>query len=167
MHHLDLGLFRYQIEYTRELLKNMQGNLIIDKIDQRLAKIPRFSGLKIFSHGIQSIARFTANEYRDLMKVMVFVIDNLYNNNIQNIEFFVENKELTILYKEWNEMYIMSRYDEFTESDLKKFKVRIFLIIFETFCKIIKVFKYLYNFLGIYNYMGTAIYKYISKSFCI
>ena len=43
-------------------------------------KIPRFPGLKIFSHGIQSISRFTANEYKNLIKVMVFVIDNLYNN---------------------------------------------------------------------------------------
>ena len=83
-------------------------------------------GLKIFSRGIQSIARFTADEYRNLMKVMVFVIDNLYNNNVRNIEFFVENIELTILYQEWNEMYIISRYEEFSESDLKKFKVKKF-----------------------------------------
>ena len=83
-------------------------------------------GLKIFSRGIQSITRFTADEYRNLMKVMVFVIDNLYNNDVQNIEFFVENIELTILYQEWNEMYIISRYEEFSESDLKKFKVKKF-----------------------------------------
>ena len=60
------------------------------------------------------------------MKVMVFVIDNLYNNDIRNIEFFVENTELTILYQEWNEIYIISRYEEFSESDLKKFKVKKF-----------------------------------------
>lgn len=130
MHHLDLGLFYYQIEYTRELLKNIQGNFLLDEIDRRLSNIPRFSGLKIFSHGIQSIARFTADEYRNLMKVMVFVIDNLYNSNIRNIEFFVENTELTILYQEWNEMYIISRYEEFSESDLKKFKVKNFLKFF-------------------------------------
>jgi hypothetical protein len=126
MHHLDLGLFHYQIEYTQELLKNIQGNFLLDEMDRRLSNIPRFSGLKIFSHGIQSIARFTADEYRNLMKVMVFIIDNLYNNNVRNVEFFVENKELTILYQEWNEMYIISRYEEFSESDLKKFKVKNF-----------------------------------------
>jgi hypothetical protein len=126
MHHLDLGLFHYQIEYTRELLKNMQGNSLLDEMDRRLSRIPRYMGLKIFSRGIQSIARFTADEYRNLMKVMVFVIDNLYNNDIRNIEFFVENTELTILYQEWNEMYIISRYEEFSESDLKKFKVKKF-----------------------------------------
>ena len=56
------------------------------------------------------------------MKVIVFVIDNLYND-IQNTEFYISNKELTILYQEWNEMYIISRYEEFSESDLKKFEV--------------------------------------------
>ena len=65
-------------------------------MDRRLAKIPRFPGLKIFSYGIQSIARLTAKEYRDLMKIMVFVIDNIYQEDIQNIQ----NKELTTLYEE-------------------------------------------------------------------
>ena len=70
MHHLDLGLFNYQIEYTRKLLGERYGKSLIDKIDHRLAAIPRFSGLKIFSNGIQSIARLTANEYRNLMKIL-------------------------------------------------------------------------------------------------
>ena len=126
MHHLDLDLFHYQIEYTREILKNMQGNSLLDEMDRRLSNIPRYMGLKIFSRGIQSIARFTTDEYRNLMKVIVFVIDNLYNNNVRNIKFFVKNTELTILYQEWNEMYIISRYEEFSESDLKKFKVKKF-----------------------------------------
>ena len=77
MHHLDLGLFHYQIEYTQELLKMQHGNFLVDEVDRRLAAIPRYPGLKIFSSGLQSIARLTASEYRDLMKVMVFVIDNL------------------------------------------------------------------------------------------
>ena len=55
MHYLDLGLFLYQIEYIREFLKNLH-NTLNDEMDQRLSKIPRFPGLKIFSHGIQSIA---------------------------------------------------------------------------------------------------------------
>jgi hypothetical protein len=124
MHHLDLGLFNYQIEFTREYLKNIRGTSLVNEIDRRLSNIPRFPGLKIFSHGIQSIARLTANEYRDLMKIMIFVIDNLYSDNIQNAEYFVSNRELASLYEEWNEMYAISRYEEFSESDLDKFKVR-------------------------------------------
>jgi len=124
MHHLDLGLFHYQIEFTREYLKKFCGNSFIDKMDRRLAKIPRFTGLKIFSHGIQSIARLTANEYRDLMKVLIFVIDNLYSDNKQNTEHLIKNKELAKVYEEWNEMYLISRYEKFSESDLEKFKAR-------------------------------------------
>ena len=75
MHHLDLGSFHYQIEYTRQLLPNV----LVDELDHRLATIPCYPGLKIFSNGLQSIARLTADEYRNLMKVMVFAIDNLYN----------------------------------------------------------------------------------------
>jgi hypothetical protein len=120
MHHLDLGLFQYQIEFTRTILKDQYGNSLVDEMDRRLAKIPRFPGLKIFANGIQSIARLTANEYRDLMKVMVFVVDNLYDDTDKN---FVKNKELTELYTAWNEMYIISKYEVFKESDLIKFKV--------------------------------------------
>jgi hypothetical protein len=127
MHHLDLGLFHYQIEYTRFLIKKQHSNSLVDEMDRRLAAIPRFSGLKIFSNRIQSIARLTASEYRDLMKVMLFVVDNLYNQNINNVEDYIENKELTSLYQNWNEMYLISKYEKFTESDLIKFQVCIII----------------------------------------
>jgi hypothetical protein len=119
MHHLDLGLFHYQIEYTRDRLRYQYGRSLVDEIDRRLAVIPRFSGLKIFTNGIQSLARLTANEYRNLMKVMIFVVDNLYDDT----ENFVKNKDLVNLYVAWNEMYIISRYEVFKESDLVKFQV--------------------------------------------
>jgi hypothetical protein len=107
MHHLDLGLYQYQIEFTKELLSKS----LIDKLNQRIAEIPRHPGIKRFSGGLQSIARLTASEYRDLMKVMVFVVDNLLN------------KTLTEVYVKWNEMYLLSRLETFKESDLKNFQV--------------------------------------------
>ena len=61
-------------------------------MDRRLVKIPRFNNLKIFKNGLQSISRLTANEYRDLMKVMVFVIDNLYNENINSIKILLRTQ---------------------------------------------------------------------------
>ena len=120
---MDLGLFKYQIEYTRDLLK-LQNNSLINIMDQRLSAIPRYPGLKIFYNGLQSISRLTANEYRNLMKVMVFVVDNIYdeNNKIVNNN-FIKNSDLVKLYQSWNEMYIMSRYEKFSESDLITFKV--------------------------------------------
>jgi len=125
MHHLDLGLFVYQITFTREILKSQHnnGNILVDKIDRRLAAIPRFPDLKIFSNGLQSIARLTANEYHSLMKVMIFVVDNLYDGDNDAVENFVTNDDLTKLYESWNEMYILSRSEEFSENDLEKFNV--------------------------------------------
>ena len=75
------------------------SNSLVDEMDRRLAKIPRFNNLKIFKNGLQSISRLTANEYRDLMKVMVFVIDNLYNENTNSIENFVTNTDLAKVYE--------------------------------------------------------------------
>ena len=123
MYHLDLGLFHYQIEYTYELLKLQHGNMLVEEVDRCLSTIPHYSGLKIFFNGLQSIARLTANEYRSLMKIMLFVIDNLYVGNDKKVENFVSNNNLAILYEKWNEMYILSRSEEFSESNLVKFKV--------------------------------------------
>ena len=131
MHHLDLGLFRYQIIFTCDILKlqHVNDNKLVEEVDRHLAAIPRFPGIKIFSNGLQSIARLTANEYRSLMKVMIFVIDNLYDENNNEVDNFVNNDDLAKLYEYWNEMYILSRYEEFSESDLEKFNVCIKILV--------------------------------------
>jgi hypothetical protein len=112
MHHLDLGLFKYQIEFTQELLK-LEGQSLLNEIDRRISKIPRYPGLKIFSKGL-SYSRLTASECRDIMKVMVFVVDDLNH---------AKSKKLSEVYVKWNEMYILSRSEIFKESDLQKFQV--------------------------------------------
>ncbi|POG58653.1 hypothetical protein GLOIN_2v1848654 [Rhizophagus irregularis DAOM 181602=DAOM 197198] len=71
MHHLDLGLFNYQVTYTRVLLKELCGQIAVDELDNRLVKIPRFPGLKIFKNGLENIKRFTANEFRNMMKNLI------------------------------------------------------------------------------------------------
>ncbi|RHZ77203.1 hypothetical protein Glove_184g164 [Diversispora epigaea] len=110
MHHLDLGLFKYQIEFTTELLKLKPGKLV-DDMNKRIAKIPRHSGLKVFKKGVQSLSRLTASEYRDMMKIMVFVVDGLYSEDLSNV------------YVKWNEMYLLSRLENFKESDLQDFQI--------------------------------------------
>src|SRR6185436_755032 len=141
MHHLDLGLFNYQITFTYDLLKDLYGASILDKIDNRLANMPRFSELKIFKKRIQSLSRITANEYRNLMKVMIFALDNLISDKTLN-------KKLLKIYEDWNNMYIMSRYEEFTEEDLNNFEV----IYVKLFNYIQKYFKYYVLFQNIANY---------------
>ena len=92
-------------------------------MNRRLVKILKFINLKIFKNGLQSISRLTAIKYRDLMKVMVFIINNLYNENTNSIENFVTNINLVKVYEKWSNMYKISRYEIFKESDLSKFKV--------------------------------------------
>jgi hypothetical protein len=99
MHHLDLGLFHYQIDFTKTLIKQQHDSSLLNEMDRRLSEIPRYPGLKIFSSGIHSISRLTASEYCDLMKVMFFVVDNLYKENTKNTKNFVKNKDLVESYK--------------------------------------------------------------------
>ena len=98
MHHLDLELFNYQITYTFNLLKDLYRASILDIIDNRLANIPRYP------------------ELRNLMKVIIFVLDNL--NISESL-----NKKLLKLYEDWNNMYIISRYEKFSDKDLNDFEV--------------------------------------------
>jgi len=127
MHHLDLGLYKYQVEYTRELLKEWCGTDGVAEFDNRLGKILRFSGLKLFKHGLGNIKRFTADEFRAMMRQLVFIVDGIIitlhkpDYTVNQAKYM--DKQLVQLYVDWNKMYIFSRKDEFTESDLKTFKV--------------------------------------------
>ncbi|CAB4438263.1 unnamed protein product [Rhizophagus irregularis] len=115
MHHLDLGLFPYMIEFTRNLLKNQGGNALVEKMDTRLAAIPRHHGLKIFHNGLADLARFTALEYRNMMRVMPFVLDGLLDNRGLD-------SKLIGLYLKWNDMYRKTRKLAFTERELDDFE---------------------------------------------
>ena len=127
MYHLDLGLYKYQVEYTRELLKEWCGTDGVAEFDDRLGKIPRFPGLKLFKHGLGNIKRFTADEFRAMMRQLVFIVDGIIitlhkpDYTVNQAKYM--DKQLVQLYVDWNKMYIFSRKDEFTESDLKTFKV--------------------------------------------
>jgi hypothetical protein len=127
MHHLDLGLFNYQVTYTRELLKEWCGQIAVDELDNRLARIPRFPGLKIFKNGLENIKRFTADEFRNMMKVFVFVIEGIIKkhhketmdaNNAKRVD-----EALVNAYYSWNKMYLCSRQEYFLESELDNFEV--------------------------------------------
>ena len=133
MHHLDLGLFNYQVVYTREMLKNLCGQIAVDELDKRLAAIHRFPGLKVFKHGLENIKRFTADEFRNMMKVFVFVIEGIITKHKKaRVEQNTAKKQddaLVDVYYRWNKMYLFSRKERFLESELMEFKV-IFRIFF-------------------------------------
>ncbi len=125
MHHLDLGLFSYQLQLTRDLLKSSYGQALIDKMDERFSKIPRYPNLKIFKNGLKELNRFTAHEYRNMMQVCIFVIDNIIDDGNSKI-----SKDLSELYYLWNKMYMISRSESFNESLLNEFEVNNYLYIF-------------------------------------
>jgi len=136
MHHLDLGLFHYQIEFSQALLKDFCGQIAIDDFDIRLSQIPHFSGLKIFGSGLENIKCFTANEYWHIIKQILFVIDGLI---LKHVKWNVStnkakrlDQDLVEVYLLWNSMYLMSWKDKFCESDLIALKIS-FVNRFSTF----------------------------------
>ena len=99
----------------------------VAEFHDRLGKILRFPGLKLFKHGLGNIKRFTADKFRAMMQQLVFIVDGiiiaLYKSDYTVNQVKYMDKQLVQLYVDWNKMYIFSRKDEFTESDLKTFKV--------------------------------------------
>lgn len=130
MHHLDLGLFKYMLEYTQDLLIEQCGNYAIEEFNNRLAAIPKFTGLKIFNNGITSVQ--TADEYRMIIKVIISIVDGLFDDNdsriierrSKNKNPYISSTRLTSVYFFFVHMYIMSRNEEFSEEDLIKFEVK-------------------------------------------
>jgi len=78
MHLLDLGITKYILEFTRIYLQQKVRMEAIKQMDLRLSGIPRYPGLIIIKNGLENVSRFTANDYRNIMKVIIFVMDNLY-----------------------------------------------------------------------------------------
>ena len=117
MHHIDLGLFKYQLEFTQEILKEVGGTELQKIFDDRLREIPRFPGLKLLSKlGHLNVA--TASDYRHIMKIILFALDDIFDewNEITCVE-------LCNLYLKFSKMYVMSRKESYTENDIKKFEV--------------------------------------------
>ncbi|RHZ79756.1 hypothetical protein Glove_141g113 [Diversispora epigaea] len=165
IHHLDLGLFKYQIEFIMELLKKKKS---LNKVNERIADIPRHSQLKVFKKGIQ-LSRLTASEYRDIMKIMVFVVDDL------------QIEDLSEVYVKWNEMYLLSRSEKFKESDLENFQkainnwgdlfIKLFQNISNSHLKFLKLHSWIYHIVdtiqeyGAINGYTTETYESLYKTY--
>ena len=121
MHMLDLGITKYLLEFTREFLRQKVNARAVREMDRRLCAIPRYPGLIVLKHGLENISKFTANDYRNIMKVIVFVIDNLY----ENYEDGFSCKRLCNVFCVYLKMYIMLRQESFTDMDLTELEVNI------------------------------------------
>jgi hypothetical protein len=117
MHHIDLGLFKYQLEYTQDILKEAGGTELQKDFDDRLRKIPRFPGLKLINKlGQLKIA--TASDYRNIMKIALFALDDIFDKWNE-----ITCDELCELYSKFSKMYAMSRKESYSENDIKNFEV--------------------------------------------
>ena len=75
------------------------------------------SGLKLLSK-VGQLKVMTAADHRHIMKIVIFALDDIFEkwNNITC-------NELCDLYAKFSKMYIMSREESYTESELKVFEV--------------------------------------------
>ena len=78
MHHINLGLFKYQLEFTQEILKSARETELQKIFDDHLRQIPRFPGLKLPSKlGHLKVA--TASDYHHIMKIVLFALDDIFD----------------------------------------------------------------------------------------
>lgn len=124
MHLLDLGISRYLLEFTRTYLQQKVGMEAIKEMDSRLRVIPRHQGLIIMKNGLENISRFTANDYRNIMKVIVSVMDNLY---VEYRDGGIPCEKLCEIFHNYMEIYIKTRQESFTENDLNLLEVNLYL----------------------------------------
>ncbi|RHZ86070.1 hypothetical protein Glove_55g13 [Diversispora epigaea] len=115
MHHLDLGLFQHQLNFTKILINKQCGKSVIDEMNRRITKIPRYKDLKLFPNSFLHLTLLTASEYRSLMKIMIFIVDELYEDS--RSPNFIKNNKITEVYLKWNKMYLLSRKENYEESD--------------------------------------------------
>ncbi|RIA86544.1 hypothetical protein C1645_829096 [Glomus cerebriforme] len=59
------------------MLKEVCGQIAVDELDNHLVQISRFPGLKIFKNGLENIKRFTVDDFQNMMKVFLFVIEGI------------------------------------------------------------------------------------------
>ena len=114
---LDLGLFKYILDYIKEFLNEQCESWAVQTIEQRLTEIPRFQGLKIMKN-MFDMTRMTANDLRNIMKVIIFVLDNLYDT-----ESNISNEQLCSVYYKFLKMYLATREESFTYESCGQLKV--------------------------------------------
>ncbi|RHZ65386.1 hypothetical protein Glove_316g7 [Diversispora epigaea] len=115
------------------------------------------------------LSRLTASEYRDMMKIMVFVVDDLQIENLSEV------------YVKWNEMYLLSRSEKFKESDLENFQkaindwgdlfIKLFQNISNSHLKFPKLHSWIYHIVdtireyGAINGYTTETYESLHKTY--
>jgi hypothetical protein len=124
MHLLDLGITKYLLEFTREHLQRKVNSRAVREMDRRLCAIPRHSGLIVLKNGLENISKFTANDYRNIMKVIIFAVDNLYDDYKEG---GIPCIRLCDIFYKYLKMYMKLRKESFTDIDLVEIEVKLIL----------------------------------------
>ena len=122
MHMLDLGITKYLLEFTREYLQQNVNAKAVKEMDHRLYAISRYPSLIILKNGLENVSKFTANDYRNIMKVIIFVIDNLYRDYKDG---GISCDRLCEIFHIYLKMYMMLHHKSFTDMNLEKLQVNI------------------------------------------
>ena len=73
LHQLHKGVFKNHLVKWVSLGRE-------DEVDARFARVPPYPGLRVFSKGISKISQWTGNEYKQMEKVFVGIVDGLHED---------------------------------------------------------------------------------------
>src|SRR5688572_26950727 len=118
MYHIDLGLFKYQLEFTQDILKEVRKIELQREFNDRLRKIPHFPGLKLINK-LSQLKVITAADYCHIMKIALFALNEIFEESWNQITC----DELCNLYAKFSQMYMMSRKESYTENELRVFEI--------------------------------------------
>ena len=116
---MDLSFFKYILDYTKELLYEQCESQVLQSFENRLSSIPRYPGLKIMKN-ISNITCMTADELRNIMKIIIFALDNLYNKYRKP---GINNKRLCQVYYKFLRMYLATREKSFDNDSINQLQV--------------------------------------------
>ena len=78
MYHIDLRLFKYQLEFIQDILKKVGGIELQKIFNERLHQIFHFSELKLLSK-LGQLKVMTASDYCHIMKITIFALDAIFD----------------------------------------------------------------------------------------
>ncbi|RHZ82833.1 hypothetical protein Glove_103g124 [Diversispora epigaea] len=156
MHHLDLGLFQHQLNFTKILINKQCGKSVIDEMNRRVKLIPRYKDLKSFLYlhaklfcgpeiailGKKVEIVFIEDEIillktRNFLTTQIYsLIKDTYNwTNSTKIPEVRILLKITEVYLKWNKMYLLSRKENYEESDVTLLQANLFIELFKEHSK--------------------------------
>ncbi len=78
MYHIDLGLFKYQLEFIQDILKEVREIELQKEFDTHLRQVLHFLDLKLLSK-LGQLKVITTADYYYIMKIALFALDDIFD----------------------------------------------------------------------------------------